>query len=210
MGEDPQAMRLTEAVVGRFCHDVSGSLGAVLNGLELAARGDAMRDEAMLIATDAAHEVSARLRLARAVWNRDGPLETTDLASLADGLPNRLRLQLELGGLAPGSLKPPAARLLLVLLIMAAEALHGRGTITLAGDPARALRITIDGVRAAWPAELPAMLAQPEPDWAELSPIGLTPVLAVLLASEAAASLSLLHGPGGPEAPPALLLALPG
>jgi hypothetical protein len=210
MGPFPHAMRLAEAVVGRLYHDLSGSLGAVLNGLDLASRGEGVADEAMLIAADAAREVAARLRLARAVWNHDGPVDTADLPSLADGLPNRARLELDLSGLAAGSLPPPAARLLLVLLIMAAEALHGRGTIALAGDPRRELLITIAGVRAAWPAELPEMIAQPDLSWPVFSPTSLAPRLAVLLAREAASRLSLLLATGPAQAPPLLLLALPG
>jgi histidine phosphotransferase ChpT len=203
---DPLSLRLAEAAVGRLCHDVIGSIGAVLNGLELATGSTSLAEEAMQLAADAAREVSARLRLARAVWNVDAPLDMADLSQLTDGLPNRLRLQLDLTELAEGVLNPGEGRLLLVTLMMAAEALHGRGTIVLTGDPASELVIVIAGIRAAWALTLPGLLADPQSSWFNLESRDLSTPLAVLLASQAGAQVSLMLATGPPTGPPPLML----
>jgi hypothetical protein len=203
-------MRLAEAAVGRLYHDISGSLGAVLNGLDLAKPSDGLADEAHAVAADAAREVAARLRLARAIWNLDAPLDVADIRQLAEGLPNRVRLDLDLSGLAPGALPPGLARLVLAALSMAAEALHGRGSVALSGDVAGTLIITIAGLRAAWPPDLPLMIADPQLCWSGLAARSLPVRLAVLLAREAGVVLTFLLSIAPAGTPPPLLLSPPG
>jgi hypothetical protein len=141
------------------------------------------------------------------VWNVDAPLDIADLSQLADGLPNRFRLQLDLSDLGAGTLAPGDGRLLLVALMMAAEALHGRGTIVLAGDPASEVMIVIDGLRAAWAIELPSLLADPPSCWFNLDSRDLSTPLAVLLAAAAGANVSLLLSSGPTTGPPPLMLS---
>jgi hypothetical protein len=94
-----------------------------------------------------------------------------------------------------------------VALMMAAEALHGRGTIVLAGDPASEVMIVIDGLRAAWAIELPSLLADPPSCWFNLDSRDLSTPLAVLLAAAAGANVSLLLSSGPTTGPPPLMLS---
>jgi hypothetical protein len=214
---NPRALRLAEAAVARLCHDLSGALGAVVNGLDLAVAGESfaaggadLAAEAIQLSAEAAREVVARLRLARAVWASDTPLKTSDIEALAAGLPNRSRIDLDLGGLAHGTLAPAQGRALLAVLIAAAEALHGPGVIGLSGDPACEVMVMIDGVRAAWPQVLPQLLTDPAAAWDELDSRGLAIRAAVLLAGGSRARLSLLLSSGASSGPAPLLLDLRG
>ena len=203
------AVALTEVVVARLCHDLSGSLGAVLNGLELAGSNPGLAAEALQLAGDAAREVAARLRFARAIWSRETPLATAELPQIAEGLPNRARLQLDCADLASGTLAPGAARLVLAALGMAADAVHGPGFLTIAGEPDGDIMIAIAGSRAAWPASLAALIGDPDAGWADAPPRDLFTGLTVLLARSLGGRVSLLLSTGAAAGPPPLLIALP-
>lgn len=205
MSTEARALQLAEAAVARLCHDVSGAIGAVLNGLELATSDPVLAAEALELAGQAARESAARLRLARALWNVEAVLDLAELPRLLEGLPNRGRLQLDLAGLT-GALPPHSARLLLAAMIAGAEALHGPGVISLGGAPAQEILVMIDGPRAAWPPELARLIAYPHAVCDDLAPRGLAVRLMCLFAHAAGARLSLLLCTDAPSAPAPLLL----
>jgi histidine phosphotransferase ChpT len=140
------AMDLATTLCARVCHDLAGAAGAVAGTLELAAEdGD---PEALALALSCANDLSARLRLLRAVWGRDGALP--DLAALAAGLPGGERVQVSCAGLAPG-LDDAWRRLAAMLLIAGAAALPRGGRIEVSGGVGTGLAVAVEGPRIVWP-----------------------------------------------------------
>lgn len=204
--DDP--LRVAECLCARLCHDIAGALGALMGSLELAREDAAMAEEAVALASVTARALAARLRLIRAAWVGDGtPLDLAGLAQLAQGLAER-RIHLDLSALAPATVfAPRIARVILNLVLLAAEALPVGGTVwfEMTGPD---LMIGVDGPRAEWPAGIAAALAG---EAVIDGPRGVQAPLTVLLARAAGLHLSLLMpattvGTGGA---PLLLLALP-
>jgi histidine phosphotransferase ChpT len=210
------SLRLAELLCARLCHDLSGPLGALIGILEIA-REEQPEGETLALAEDTANELVQRLKLLRAAWGRDGDdMDVERLRGFAECLATSRRVLLDLAGLEPGALfPPPAARVVLNLLLLAVESLPGGGIVALSGSPAHSILMTISGPRAAWPAGLAiwlndeaaateAMLADPR---------RLQGPLAALLARGFGLRLSMLM-PAGPmgdaEVLPPLLLSLRG
>ena len=209
LSDRARGLQLAELLATRFSHDLSGPL----TGLAVAL-GEAPADaEALALAQQAAAALRRRLALLRAAWGAPAALSATALRELAQGLPNAPRLQLELAGpIATAVLPPVGARLLLNVLLLAAESLPRGGAITLEGDPAQDVMVGLDGAGAGWPEGLAAMLADPDAAWTGLpaAPRGprLQAALTALLAQQAGARLRLLLAAGADDAPP-LLIELP-
>jgi histidine phosphotransferase ChpT len=157
-----EAMALAERLVTRMCHDLSGQINALTGGLEVGAEAGPTGDaEAWAVINDAAAMLSRRLKLFRAAWGIEGAdLAATDLPAYVAGLPGR-RLALDVSNLAPHSFTAKAGRLVLNVLLLAAESLPMGGVLTLAGDPRHDVVVTLDGPRAAWPAGLAQMFVDP-------------------------------------------------
>lgn len=194
-GQDGAALHLAELACARICHDMSGLLGTLAGALELLSDEIGEGSETCELATDAAREMSQRLRLLRAAWGGGcDAADPTRLAELAVGLPAARRVKADLAGLARVALPAPAARVALCLLIAGAEALPGGGTVMLSGD-ARRLEARLDGPRAGWPPAVAewATGSSPVPE----GPRDLAaPMLA--LAVRAAGMRLVLAGPGVP------------
>jgi histidine phosphotransferase ChpT len=158
-----------------------------------------------------------RLRLVRAAWGGgESALALSDLRALAAGLPGR-DIRLDLSGLTVDAMVPAAAaRVVLNLLMLAAEALAGQGVVALAGDPSREILLTIEGPRAAWPPGFAAMLVDECTAWAGVGidrPGGpRTPqtVLTALIAHASGLNLSMLMATQGPPNAPLLLRCVRG
>lgn len=196
-------------LAARFCHDISGLAGTLAGAID-AACADASRanalgaagaaGEALELAGTAADLLLARIRLLRAAWaGPPEPLPAADLAALATGLPERVRL--DLASLPPRAvLRPDMGRVALNVLLLAAQALPKGGTITLAQasqsqdqDGPDIWMIRPQGPQAAWPAGLAGLLADPAAAQAALraaSPREMQAPLTVLVASAAGIRLS--------------------
>jgi histidine phosphotransferase ChpT len=148
---------LTELVCARLCHDLSGLLGRLLGTLELVTE-ETESTEALSVATDTATALTLRLRLLRAAWaGQPEPLDLAQLAALARGLAAR-RVGLDVSGLPAATVFPAAVgRLVLNLLLLAAEGLPQGGVLRLDGGPTD-LVARLHGPDAAWPAGLIGML----------------------------------------------------
>ncbi len=204
-------LRLAEVMAARLCHDISSPAGAVGNALELIGEPE-LAGEALALAQDGMAALTARLQLTRAAWCGPGAaLDAAAIIQLTRGLSSR-PMEVDLAALeagAPGGLFAPAlARLLLNLIMLAAESLPRGGRVQLAGSAATGIMLIIDGPQAAWPAGLPAMLADEGQAWAAIGePRTLQAPLTALLAAAAGYRLSLLFGRA--EATPPLLLSAP-
>ena len=160
MGITPaETTHLAESLCAKLCHDLSGPLGTVAGALEMAADDPESAAESLQLARDASGQMMRRLRLLRAAWGGDcGPLDAAGLMALAGGLPPRITV--EAGGLA-GQFPAPTARILVNMLLLAVDALPRGGTISLSGAPGDSVVLTVAGPVAAWPADVPAALANP-------------------------------------------------
>ena len=134
-----EALRLAEMLCARLCHDLSGPLGALIGVLEIA-RDEQPDSEALALAEETAVELAQRLKLLRAAWGRDGDdLDVARLRGFADGLSPVVECGWILRAWTPTrSFPPAAARLVLNLLLLAAESLPGGGIVALSGSPATA------------------------------------------------------------------------
>jgi len=200
-------LRLAELLAARLCHEVSGPAGTLAGAVEIARTEPDSAAEALDIAAQAATGLATRLRLLRAAWaGGEGELDVQTLRSLSAGLPGRSRLELDFSGLAPGiAFAPDAGRVVLNMLMLAAESLPAGGAISLAGDPRHAVSVSISGPRAAWTPGLAICLSDPDAlDRQFGAPRLLQGPLTALIAHTAGLRLSLLLG-AADLAPPLLL-----
>jgi histidine phosphotransferase ChpT len=145
-----RALALAECLAARLCHDVSGLVATIAGTLEMALDDDMSGPtEASVLATQAASQLAARVRLYRAAWG-GGDMNEDAVTTLAEGLPNGSRLRLTLAPDLADRLDAPGRRLLLCALLAATAGMPAGGGI--AAEPAGAgFRLVLDGRRAAWP-----------------------------------------------------------
>ena len=187
------SLRLSGLLVSRLCHDMAGPLGTAIGLVELAE--ETTDPEALATARDAALRLGQRLRLLRAAWAADpAPLSPRVLEALAEGLPSRSRVMLDISNLsAHPEFSPSAGQMVLNLLLLGAEALPAGGSVILSGAADREVLLRIAGPRAAWPANLPRYLLDPGSCWNDLGEArALQAALTALLAAESGYRLSLL------------------
>lgn len=196
------AQRFAELVAARLCHDMSGPLSIIANAAELAKlEGGRQGGEAMALMLEGAREIAARVKLSRALFGPPvGPLSADEVGALVRGAVGGGRVEVDLSGIAPGTVfAPEAAKALLAALAVAAEALPRGGTIRCHGG-AEDLAVSIDGTNAAWPAHLTAVLGGADPLASAVAggARGLMGPWLVLAAREAGLVPALLMGAGTP------------
>lgn len=210
------ALRLAELLCARLCHDLSGPMGALIGVLDIA-REEQPASETVALAEDTAVELAQRLKLLRAAWGQDGDdLDVPRLRGFAVCLSSSRRVELDLRGLQPDRLfSPQQARVVLNLLLLAAESLPGGGVVALAGAPANGVLLTISGPRAAWPAGFGLWLVDEAAAFQAMleHPRRLQAPLTALLVRGLGYRLSMLMpatAMGDEEISPPLLLSFPG
>ena len=209
-----ETLRLAELLCARLCHDLSGPLGALIGVLEVA-RDEQPDSETLALAEDTAVELAQRLKLLRAAWGHDSDdLDVARLRGFADCLSSSRRVRLDLAGLESDAVfAPPVGRIVLNLVLLAAESLPGGGIVALSGSPVDSVLVTISGPRAAWPAGF-ALCLNDETAAREAiltDPRCLQGPLTALLARGLGLRLSMLMPAGAmgdAEVSPPLLLAL--
>ena len=201
------ALRLAELLAARLCHELSGPAGTLAGAVEIARAEPESAAEALGLAAEAASALTARLRLLRAACaNGVDDLDRARLAALCTGLPRLVRV--EFGALSPILPVPQrTARVLLNVLLLAAESLPKGGAVTL-GEAGQDTAVILLGEGAAWPAGLTAWMADPLAAWraiAAATPRGLQGPLTALLAHEGGIRLSFAFAAGAEAAPPLLV-----
>ncbi len=202
-GQDATMLQLADALCARLCHDLSGPLGTLTGALDLAAEDASYVAEALPLASETALAMTARIRLLRAAWAGDcGCLSNQDLIALAMGLPSRVRL--DASQLASGPFSAAVSRILVNLMLLAAEALPRGGTVRLIGETD--LVVAVDGPGAAWPDALLTAITDPA-DVPLDDPRAVQAPVAAMLVRAAGLRLSLLLAAGSFAAgvPPILL-----
>ena len=144
---ESNALRLSEMVCARVCHDLGGLIGTLAGTMQLVS--EERGGEAVAVACEATDLLSNRFRLLLATF---GPvsdaLDAPGIASLAAGLGERLRV--DVSRLGPGPLAGEQVRLLLAMLLLGTEALPLSGTVQLSKESGGVLRVAALGPRAAW------------------------------------------------------------
>jgi len=192
------ALELAQAVCTRLCHDLGGPAGALGGALEML--GEAP-DEAAELARDAARIIERRLRFWRAaVGGTSGDLDAAALAELAEGLTLGRRARLDLEELEPGCQIPPElAQPLLLAMLLGIEALPRGGVLHVAGGATSGFTLVPQGLGAAWPPGLPALVAGRAPP--EPTPRAVVLPLLAAIATASGVRLDLAMGSGGGPSP---------
>lgn len=149
---------------------------------------------------------ASRAELLQAAWGPDeGRLSPGRLVSLAAGLP--VGVTMDAGGLAPDcAFQPRLGRIVLNLLLLAAEGLPRGGAVMLAGT-ADDLFLRIVGPGAAWSAGMAECIVDEAAARAALAGgPGVQMPLTMLLAHAAGVRLSFLMAGSGQAQPPILRL----
>lgn len=139
--------------------------------------------------------------LRRAAWEPDGKLLSLHaLSELVRGMPNGIGV--DLSGIEPScAFQPELSRVILNLLLLAAECLPSGGDVLLSGS-ADDLFLRIDGSGAAWPSGMGACLSDETAARAAMTAGGNVQMpLTALLAHAAGVRLSFLLSPGAASGP---------
>jgi histidine phosphotransferase ChpT len=207
--DDP--LRLTELVASRLCHDFGGLLSTVSAALEMASETPGAPVHTLTPASEATADLMRRLHLLREAWSGGSTaLDLPALRNLAGGLPGGHRLTLDLSGLPRSTAFPPTmARVILNVLLLAAESLPRGGNIGLAAAGGEDILVTISGPRGGWPPVLASCLADEEAAWSALSgPRTMMAPLVALLAKRSGIRVSMMLPSGRVRrAMPPLLLS---
>jgi len=208
------SLRLAELVCARLCHDLAGPIGALLGTLEIVREQQPDSEEAAF-AEETALEAAERLKLLRAAWSQDGDgLDIPVLLAVTAHLAASRKIQVDVAGLEPGTAFPPAAaRLILNLLLLAAQSVPGGGDIALSAAGRGNVLLTISGPRAAWPAGFAEWIVDETAAWeAAISDVrNFQAALTALLARDHGFRMSMLMpvGTGNEmEASPPLLVQI--
>jgi histidine phosphotransferase ChpT len=190
------ALRLIELASARLCHDIGDLVGSL---------GHASADEPTP-REKAAFALTARLELRRTAWVPDGePVSLARIQSLSRGMPERITV--DASALDQATVFPAATgRIVLNLLLLAADSLPSGGIVILAGTPDD-LFVRIAGPAAAWPTGMATCLSDETEARSALTEWhSLQMALTALLAHAAGIRLSVLFAPTARNEPPILRL----
>ena len=147
--------RVTEMLCSRICHDLVSLVGAINNGVELLEEFDGpMAEEALTLVAQSGQRAAARLKFFRLAYGAAGgqSLGVEEARETAHALLEGTKVALDW---PPGaqavmpSQRPGAVKMLLNLILLADEALHHGGTITVSvtegGVDAQQALITAQG-----------------------------------------------------------------
>lgn len=206
------SLRLAELICARLCHDLAGPIGALVGMLEIVREQQPDSEEAAF-AEETAFEAAERLKLLRAAWSQDADsLDMPQLLAVTAHLASSRKIHLDVDRLEPDTVfSPDAARIILNLLLLAAQSLPGGGHIALSAAGRGSILLTISGPRAAWPSGFAGWLMDEAAAWeAAISDVrNLQAALTALLARDHGFRVSMLIPAGigdDMEATPPLLV----
>jgi histidine phosphotransferase ChpT len=165
------SMDMLEQVCSRLCHDLAGPIGAIRNGLELIgdAAGPDDDGQALELIGHSAELGARRLRLFRLAYGRASRAGLRSFAEVRDTAQewfagSRTTLRWPLGQPEEGEAERPGlGRLLLNLVVLAAETIPHGGVVTVCGGgtgaDAATVTVGVTGRAIQWPPELAAALA---------------------------------------------------
>jgi len=138
MDADPLDLALVAAVGARLCHDLTGPVSAVVNGVEIAGDGGADAAEALALVARSAETAAARLRFLRIAFGPVlGPsaLSAIEFGGIAAAYfaPTRATLHWPARPVDP----PGGTKLAALVLLLAEEAVPLGGTVRVACEAGR-------------------------------------------------------------------------
>jgi len=168
----PLDMRVLELLTARLCHELSGPIAAINNGVELLADEPAAEtggedpnfaQSALAVVGDSAHRAANRLQFYRFAYGfgRGGGMVGSSPGDLARLLFEGTRIICDYAE-STRALPLDGQKLACNLLLVGTEALSGRGTLALTDGPA-GLNLKATGETAALPPETSAALVLATP-----------------------------------------------
>ena len=191
-------LELAALVASRVCHDIISPVGAITNGLEVLdeERDESMREFAMDLIRRSAAQASAKLQFARLAFGASGgagaEIDMQEAGRCAEGFLERDKADLD-WQVKAGMLPKSEAKLLMNLLILAANSIARGGTVQVTASRdghETVIRLVAEGDRAKLAAGVGEVLtagAMPNP----LDAHAVQPLYAALLAEEAGMSITL-------------------
>lgn len=150
---DPAVLEL---LASRICHDLISPVGAVHNGIEfLEEMGVEAGAEAIALISHSAQQAAARLqvfRIAYGAGGRDTNIKPSDVKNTFSALVDidgKIRQDWDATAITPEELPVGYSKMLMGMLMMAAECLPKGGTIRAEKDGAGLVRVTAEGPDAA-------------------------------------------------------------
>lgn len=199
-------LRALELACSKLCHDVISPIGAVNNGLELLEEEDdaALKAEAAALAQRSARRASILLQVFRSAFGNAGnqpSFGAREAVALGQELLSGGKVQLIAADLPESSMLPPGfGKLVVNVIVLAADALPRGGTVELAVSVAQPGKGTVTvqcgGQQIAWSAEFArAVLRDLSVD--ELSAHNILPYMCGTFAQRLGLTLSVVQeGPG--------------
>lgn len=163
-------LKIAELLCTRLCHDLTGPIGAIANGVEfLAEEGDKMQDQAIELIGSSAAQAVARLQFYRKAYgriNENGEANLEEIRTVASSFfaDGKIRLEWEdiYADAAAVALSYRMTRLLFNILMIASAALLRGGTISVrisATDTFKELSVVSTGKSLKWEKETETILA---------------------------------------------------
>lgn len=139
-------LRLAALLSSRLCHDLVGPASAVVNGLELLEGEAALDGEAMAMIASSAGQIASRLQFFRAAFGVASGLTFVEARRVASLYFKEGKIVLDW---PEGDASPPfpagAAKILLNMLLLAADLLGRGGTLGVAMPRGPRLQVSVAG-----------------------------------------------------------------
>ena len=161
-----EALDLAALLCSRMCHDLISPTGAIVNGLEVLEDSDdeETRSFALELIRKSARTASARLQFSRVAFGAAGSstarIDLADAETLVRGFVEAEKVRL-LWDLPRVTVPKSRVRLLMNMILVAAQAIPRGGVLTVAGDgppEAMTFRILARGLNARVLEQVPALL----------------------------------------------------
>lgn len=135
-------LRMAQLLCSRVCHDLIGPAGAVNSGIELLGEGGEMAGDALALVAQSGRQVADRLAFFRVAFGQgggSGPRAVAEARGVALKALEGGRLAFdwpaEATACAEGALAPGAVKLLLNLVLLAADCLPRGGQVAVRAAP---------------------------------------------------------------------------
>ncbi len=174
----------------KICHDLISPVGALANGIEVLAEDDDadMREHAIALIDASARQASAKLQFARLAFGAAGSasdmIELGQAESVARGFFEAGKIKLDWQA-PPIALPKPMVRLLLNMLVLAADCIPRGGSLTIESETRAGktdMVITAAGPKAALPEHARFLDQDETPDPDSLDARAIQPFVTSLLA----------------------------
>jgi histidine phosphotransferase ChpT len=162
-----EALDLAALLCSRVCHDLISPSGAIVNGLEVLeeSKDDETRNFALDLIKKSARTASARLQFCRMAFGAAGSaaaqVDLGDAENVARGFVEDEKVKLS-WNLSSALLPKNRVKLLLNMILVAAQSIPRGGVVTVEGDgppEAMTFKVSACGLNARIPQAVPALLA---------------------------------------------------